>query len=558
MKKRLFIYTTLIVIAGLLGLFAAALFSVHANNLRIAEDTVIETAQICAGLYNDGAVLSSLADMPSSTRITIIASDGRVLADTRRYNMDAADSHIDRPEIIAAASGEPEAHTRYSTTLGINMIYYALKVDLTDSDDYVFIRAATPVTRVDAYLTRTLPFLVLILLVIIVLCFILSRVMINRITRPLESVRLSLSRLTEGRYSNTPLTVHFEEIDDILREIDDIALILQDGMKALQDEKSKAEYILNNIGDGIFAVSDSRDIVLINNAAQSIFDVTPDIIGKSIQYLTYNDELLNAIDECINFERNLLTELSTDGKTYMLNVKRPENTDLTMVILSDITDSRESAKRREDFFDNASHELKTPLTAIKGFAELCAINNKDENINKYIDGITRETERMLLLISDMLKLSELSATRETEPVAVSLCEVASEVQKTLSGDIEQKALSFEIKGNLVVTAEQEHIYELLKNLIENAVRYNTDRGKISVVFGRDRMTVSDTGIGIPRHAQARLFERFYRVEKSRSIRSGGTGLGLAIVKHICALYGWGLSLRSRPGTGTDVTVVFKR
>jgi two-component system phosphate regulon sensor histidine kinase PhoR len=232
---------------------------------------------------------------------------------------------------------------------------------------------------------------------------------------------------------------------------------------------------------------------------------------------------------------------------------------MIIVVLSDVTESRENAKQREEFFANASHELKTPLTAIKGFNELTAINNKDENINKYIDSITRETDRMLSLISDMLKLSELESQYDINPVSVALSKVANEVREVLSTSISEKNIIFEMTGEATVTAEQAHIYELLKNLVENAVRYSNQGSKVSVIIENKKtvqLTVSDNGIGIAPQEQTRIFERFYRVEKSRSQRSGGTGLGLSIVKHICALYDWKLSLKSKFGVGTEIIVLF--
>ena len=169
---------------------------------------------------------------------------------------------------------------------------------------------------------------------------------------------------------------------------------------------------------------------------------------------------------------------------------------------------------------------------------------------------------MLTLIGDMLKLSELESAQEINPVPVSLAAVVNEVSDTMSTAINEKSIIFETFGDdCMVTAEQGHIYELVKNLIENAVRYNNHGGRVLVVIESDknlvRLTVADNGISIPHEEQARIFERFYRVEKSRSQRSGGTGLGLSIVKHICALYGWKVSLKSKPGVGTEITVLFE-
>jgi two-component system phosphate regulon sensor histidine kinase PhoR len=526
----------------------------------MAKDTVMETARIFADLYTEGASLNPGND----TRLTVIAPDGRVIADSRPLDLGAVTNHLDRPEIQAALSGSPATHIRYSDTLGVDLIYYALKVDIDDS--YVFIRAAIPVARVDAYMIQSLPLLILILCVVALLCFVFSRGMIGRITRPFASVEQKLRLLSSGGYTPEPMAESYEEIDAMLRGIDEVAQVLQGSLTSLQDEKAKAEYILNNIGDGIFAVDENKNIALVNNAALDMFGVTPDIAGKGLNYLSYDKALTGAIGDCISHDKNSLFELTLNGRIYLVTIKRLPGTMLTMGILSDVTDSRENAKRREEFFANASHELKTPLTAIKGFNELTALNNKDDGITKYIDGITRETDRMLSLIGDMLKLSELEQ-RDVAPngvcgrgTEVSLKAVADEVRDTLSTAIIEKSITFEIIGDSMVEAETEHIYELVKNLAENAVRYNEQGGSVTVKIDTKPkatlLTVSDTGIGISPGEQSRIFERFYRVEKSRSIRSGGTGLGLSIVKHICALYDWKLSLKSKLGVGTEVTVVF--
>ena len=558
MKKRLFVYTTLILIAGLLSFFFASVYITSKNNLDIAKDTVMETARICAGLYGDDTDAAAFAGAGGDTRITIISHDGAVLADSRPIDLGSVENHLDRPEVQAALSGAPAAHVRYSDTLGVNMIYYAVKAD--SGDGYIFIRTAIPVAKIDAYLNQSLPPLVILLIAVAILCFILSRGIIGRITKPIESIGRKLGRLATGEYSPEPVAGSYEEIDLIVREIDEVAGVLRNSLADLRDEKTKAEYILNNIGDGIFAVDGDRNIALINNAAMGIFEVTPDILDKNMNYLSYDKTLAAAVDDCILHEKNTLFEFVINGRINIVTIKRLPGTMLTTVILSDITDSRENEKRREEFFANASHELKTPLTAIKGFNELSSLNNRDEGIRKYIDGIARETDRMLSLIGDMLNLSELEGAKTVNKAAVSLSKTAGEARDTLSAAIEDKSMTFDIQGDAVIEAGPEHIYALVRNLAENAVRYGNRGGRVSIAIEGDkrgaRLCVADDGIGISPEEQTRIFERFYRVEKSRSGSGGGTGLGLSIVKHICALYGWKLSLKSKPGVGTEVTVLF--
>ena len=558
MKKRLFIYTTLIIFAGLLCFFALSVSIIYTGNLNIAKDTVMEAARICANLYDDNIDASTFVKVGGDTRITVISAEGQVLADSRPLDLGSIENHLDRPEIQAAAEGAPAPYIRHSDTLGADYIYYALKAG--GGDNYVFIRAAIPVAKIDAYFFQSLPLLIVLLLAVALLCFVFSRGMIRRITKPFEAVESRLRLLSSGGYQPGPGAGNDEEVNAIIRGIDEVAQVVQQGFFNLRNEKTKLDYILGNIGDGLFVVDDNQDVALINSAALGIFSVTPEISGKNLNYLTNEKPLIDMVRDCINHGEDALSELRLNGCIYFTTVKRIPDIGLTMAVLSDVTENRENAKRREEFFANASHELKTPLTAIKGFNELTAINTRDENISKYIEGITRETDRMLSLIGDMLRLSELENTQELHPVPVSLAAVALEARDALAAPISANCISVEVSGDATVEAEPGHIYDLLKNLMENAVRYNNRDGRVSVTIkgdkGNARLSVTDNGVGISPEEQARIFERFYRVEKSRSQGSGGTGLGLSIVKHISALYGWKLSVKSRPGVGTEITVVF--
>ena len=558
MKKRLFLYATVTILAGLLCYFAASVYVTHNNNLNIAKDTVIEMAQIYSDLYSETKDYSLLVGAGKDTRVTVISHDGKVLADSKPLDIEAMENHLNRPEIQDALDGVQTTYVRYSASLGTDLIYYAVKAN--NNDGYIFIRVSVPVAKIDAYLVNSLLPLVFILCAVILLCFAFSRTVIWRITKPFEMIGKKMRLLSIGEYSPEPIMSSYEEIDAILKDIGELAQTLQYNMTALRYEKIKAEYILNNIGDGIFAVDANKDISFINNAAIELFNATQDIVGKSLNYLSYEKTLSAAVDDCVSQGKTSLFELVHDGKIYLVTVKSLQDTMLTMIILSDITDSRENAKRREEFFANASHELKTPLTAIKGFNDLTAINNKDDGIRKYIDSITRETDRMLALIGDMLRLSELESAQKINPASVLLSKVVAEVCDTLSSAITEKKLSLDIVGDGTIEAAPEHIYELVKNLVENAVRYNNQGGRVSITIESDKegtqLFVYDDGIGISPKEQDRIFERFYRVEKSRSQKNGGTGLGLSIVKHICALYGWKLSLKSKLGVGTEISVVF--
>ncbi|MDR2547722.1 MAG: hypothetical protein LBC96_09520 [Lachnospiraceae bacterium] len=565
MKKRLFIYTTLLIFVALLCFLAASVYISYDNNLQIAKNAVMQTTRIYASMYDESTDLDLFVKASEETRISIIRADGTILADNHPFDVDTTANRLDRPEIIAASRNAPEVNIRYSESLGMDLIYYAVKVGT--AEEHVFVRAAIPVRNIEEYFFQTLPLLIFIMFIVISLCFAFSRRMIDRILAPLESVGLSLRLLASGEYSQSrylPTEIpekSYDEVDSIVMKINEVAEILENNIEALESEKAKAGYILNNIGDGIFAVDKDMAVTMINNAALDIFKVTSAIIGKDINYLTYHRTLVTAVRDCVNQKKLSLFELELGGRNYFITVKRLPDTSLSMVLLSDVTDSRNSAKQREEFFTNASHELKTPLTAIKGFNELTNLNNKDEEITRYIDGITRETDRMLLLIRDMLKLSELENNVDLTSEPVPLLRVVEETQSSLSLLISEKAISFSVSGEGEVSAVPEHIYELIKNLVENAIRYTEQGGTVTVAISKTglmtRLVVTDNGIGIPLIEQTRIFERFYRVEKSRTAKnSGGTGLGLSIVKHICARYGFELTLNSKLGIGTEVTVGF--
>ncbi|MCL1862457.1 MAG: ATP-binding protein [Defluviitaleaceae bacterium] len=553
MKKRLFIYTTIIIFAGLLGFLAVSIFVTNRNNISLAKSTVRETTRISAGLFHADVDLFEFVNAGEDTRITVISADGSVLADSHPPAIPTIENRLLRPEIIAADVGFPEVHIRYSATHNADFIYYALKVPTDES--HVFVRVAIPVAQIDAYLLQSLPLLLFLLAALSLICFFVIRGVANRILEPFNAIEHSLRMLSQGEY--TPIAKSFDEIEKITREIDDIAFFLQKNYDALRSEKNKLAYILNSISDGLFVIDDNIDITLINTAAYSIFGIQ-NVEGKKLNYLVSDKGLATTIEECIRENKNTFFEYSFCGKIYLVTIKRLPDTDLTICAMTDITESRENAKNREEFFANASHELKTPLTAIRGFNELAGINNKDEQLNKYIEGITRETTRMMGLISDMLKLSELENTsRVTKQKTLALATIVNEARDTVFSALENP-IAFETTGDMQITAEPEHIYEVVKNLVENAVKYNGKNGKVTVKIDptNKTMTISDNGIGIPPEEQTKIFERFYRVEKSRATKSGGTGLGLSIVKHTCALYGWKLSLQSKLGVGTDITIEF--
>jgi len=424
MRKRLFLYTILIVCFGLFCFFGASVYVTYQNNLNFAKDTVSERAQIYADLYSENNHVTEFGKDGNNTRITVISSYGKVITDNHPLDVSSLENHLNRPEIQAALSGSPAAQVRYSKTLGTDLIYYALKVPSGDS--YVFIRVALPVAQIDAYLLKSLPLLVFVLVLLVFICFFFANRMAGKIIKPLDNVGQRLMPLANGETSRGFVEQSYEEINLITRKIDDVAVLLQRNIENLSSEKSKLDYILDNIGDGLVTVNGDGNITLVNAGALRIFNATEDIVGKKLNYLTYDKALSQAVEDSSSNGQSALFELNINGSIYITTVKILPDTNITMVVLSDVTENRESARRREEFFANASHELKTPLTTIKGFNELASINNKDEKLNKYLAGITREVGRMLFLISDMLRLSELESSQSLKSIPILLSKIICE------------------------------------------------------------------------------------------------------------------------------------
>lgn len=564
MKNRIIFYNLIISVSALLMMFVVGIVVARNNNYEHSKLRIIELAHAYADGYNGDNSITQVNN--SDIRITIIAQDGKVIADSLYTDVSTLDNHINRPEIQSAINENPSAAIRYSDSLGLDMIYYALKVD--NLDDYVFIRIALPIESINSYIFKTIPSM-LIILVLSILAVVLMSVYVSRkALYPYSLVKNSLIAINAGNYKKLMPTNSYEEINATINDINDISEKLDYSFNRYREQTAKLDYIINHINDGIIAVNVKNEISLINTVAMHIFNSNHNVLGKNVNFLTNDAMIINAIKQCIDKEENALYEIVIDKRNYLVTVKnisgweRNIEDKIAVLILSDITINKNNEKLRSEFFANASHELKTPLTSIKGFNELVEIENKDKNLIKYITQIAKESDRMLTLINDMLKLSDLENKINLERVPINVAEIAMEVMSSLKIIADEHSTTISVKGEGIINAEAEHIYELIKNLTENAVKYNNIGGTVNIIITdrKDKLTieVSDNGIGIDSKHQARIFERFYRVEKSRSRGTGGTGLGLAIVKHICELYDAQLTLKSRTGIGTTVLVVFRK
>ena len=559
MKKKIIVTNVIIVVFALLVLFLSGISITKSIYKKQAEKRIIDVANIYAENYTSFDKV--VKNVPKDYRVTVVDKSGKVLSDSETADVSNMENHIDREEIVAALHGKSVAVTRRSDTTNKDMVYSAMKVNLS-SDDYVFVRVSTPVDSVNLYATSTILPNFYVLIAAIIAAVILSIVLTKSLVKPMAEIKNSLIALNNGTFTTSTPSEKDPEINKMMSEINDIGEKLSDTITTVSEDNKKLDYILNNVSDGIVVITADGNIEIMNDNAKLVFDVKNDAISSNYTVLSANEKFISAVSDAVNERINKVFEFTTAAHDVYLTSIRCLDGGMTIIVLSDITAVKQGEEIRSKFFANASHELKTPLTAIKGFNDVIGMKSKDDDIRMLSSKIDKEVNRVVSLIDDMLNLSKLETTKTPIVEKVDLVAVAYDAEESISALARDKNVNIEISGEGTVDMEKDHAYELVKNLMENAVRYNEDGGHVlvSVSESADNVTlkVKDDGIGIDEENQSRIFERFYRVNKSRSRETGGTGLGLSIVKHVAELNGAKLTLSSTLGAGTEITVSFKK
>ena len=481
-------------------------------------------------------------------RLTLIDTDGTVLYDT---GADAAsmENHSDRREFQEAfLSGYGESH-RYSRTLTEQTYYFAKKL----SDDRVLRISTSQVTIVSLLLGMLQPLLVIAFLAILLSVFLAKRASLN-LVKPLNNLDL-----------NDPLSNDvYEELSPLLRH-----MAQQNKQIALQmDELSRSQNefnaITSNMSEGLIVLNKDGVVVSLNTAARKIFEAEEDSIGKDFLTIDRTPEISRAIKETLSGKKQEL-EYEKNGRNYDLCINQIVEKDEVIGVLLlaiDNTEKIQAEQNRREFTANVSHELKTPLQSIIGSADLIESGLvKPEDMPRFIGHIKTDAARLVSLVSDIIRLSQLDENTEMNWENVDALSVAKEALEMVGPIAESRNISLTIKGEPApLTSVHKLLYDIIYNLCDNAVKYNKEGGfvKVNVKTAGDKVqvAVSDNGVGIAPADQSRVFERFYRVDKSHSRESGGTGLGLSIVKHAVAYLKGSISLESTLGKGTTITVSF--
>ncbi|MDY2714591.1 MAG: ATP-binding protein [Candidatus Borkfalkiaceae bacterium] len=554
MKNKIVIFNIVIVTLALLIVFFSGISLIKKSHLEEAEKQVVTVTDVYAANYSDNIT----ATAPKDIRITVIDANKKVIADSQDSAI-VGKPHENREEITAAWEDSPKVVTRKSESLGADMVYYAKKV--TVGDTFVIVRAAIKVETVNQYVFNALPTYVYVLISVLFVSYIAGILATVNLIKPLEEVKNTLAAVNNGEKINRSYDNESDsDVREMLGEIADVSEKLQNSINEANTERERLDYVLANVSDGITVIDAGGIVTVMNKVACGVFG-GDGFIGRKYTALTADEKFLSEIGETVALRETRSFEYENAGNIYMVIARALENS-FTVIVLTDITQIRNGEKMREEFFANASHELKTPLTAIKGFNDLIALKTSDEEIKSFTAKSDKEITRLVSLIGDMLDLSKLeNSGKIADAEELDLGKIATEVAESLAPLAANKKISVSVSGNGIVRMEREHAVELVKNLVENAIRYNNENGKVEVSVLNDGgnvvLRVKDNGIGIEEEHLGRIFERFYRVNKSRSRETGGTGLGLSIVKHVCALYNAEPVVHSRYGEGTIVEVKFK-
>ncbi len=550
MQKRIFqsIFFTTLAAVLIVGAFTARSFYGFFD-ARTAEELRSETESIARALERLPDAGEYLASLTGPHRVTLIAPDGTVVFDNQTPT-DDMENHIARPEVSDALQTGSGMSYRYSRTLTQKILYHALRLG-----DGRVLRTAATQNSIIGMVHRVLFPLAAVILITALLALSLSRAFARRITDPIGKIDLA-SPLENDAY---------DELSPILLRLQDQNDTLRSQLAELKRQRQELTAISENMSEGLLMLNREGIVLAINKSAARIFSVDAQAsIGRSVLTLNRSAELYKIVEAAQN-GRDGEAELELNGHIYQL-LSTPvsgESSPGIVVIMLDVTARRLAEKERREFSANVSHELRTPLTSIVGFSEIMSNGvARPEDLKRFAAKIHSEAQRLIALVNDIIQLSRLDEKAELPAFeTVDLYELCESVLPRVQSAAQARNVTVSMTGEHVsIRGIPRLLDELTFNLLENAVKYNVPDGSVTVSVAPEEtgavLSVQDTGLGIPKEHQERIFERFYRVDKSHSRETGGTGLGLAIVKHVAAVHDAKITLRSQPGEGSTFTVTF--
>lgn len=556
MNKKIFrssLLTVCLVLAATIALIMGLLF--HFFEKQIQKELANEAGFLAHALENEGAGYFDSFDnknnkLAGNNRITWIDENGTVLFDSRA-DVSELDNHADRDEIKTAMKEGKGMSTRYSKTLTEKTVNYAIRLS-----DGSILRVSTEQYTVVTILIGMLQPILFIMFVALILTLVLSARVSKAIIEPINKLDLEIPENNDT----------YEELTPLLRKIADQKETIGEQLADARKKQKEFNLITENMSEGFLVIDADANLLTYNSAALNLLEITPPA-DRSVLLFCRAKEFRGVISDVlsgIKAENTMVRE----ERSYSLianPVYEKESVIGAVVVILDITEREKRDMLRREFTANVSHELKTPLTSISGFAELMKAGDVLENdVTDFSKSIYDEAQRLITLVNDIIKISELDGQSiPYEKETVDLYELSKEVIGRLEKEADKKNITFHlIGGRAEIIGVHKILEEMLYNLCDNAIKYNKENGTVDVLVNQTgdgvNVIVRDTGIGIPISHQNRVFERFYRVDKSHSKKVGGTGLGLAIVKHGALYHHAKLSLESTVDVGTVVTIAFSK
>lgn len=591
MKKKFFTYFMIVIITGLTltGFFSLELaqyFYKYQVEETLKNDIKLIEYQISKDIpenhnidwdktaKNYAEVLNKASNEPTpnkltNTRITIINFQGIVLGESEANFKDMG-NHSNRKEISEAMKGETGKAIRFSETLGVDFLYMAVPIQSSKT----ILRIAVPLTKIDSINNAILYYTLIGIFTGFMITILLALRFSSSLTKPVSELILASKEIAAGNYAKRVNIGTKDELGQLAATFNHMAAKLDETLIEMMDKNIKVETIINSMISGIVAIDTKYRILLINTVACEFFGIKygPGIIGINILELIRNHQINTYLRNTLEHNDSFINEITLSPphdkvlSVYTTPIKSQDNLAANagaILSIHDITNVKKLEQIRTDFVSNVTHELKTPLTSIRGFIETLrggAINDKDV-AEKFLEIIDIEAERLSMLINDILQLSEIE--NKQQDAHIDSYQLKSIIDETLSifWDVAAKKhinITHEVDENIAVLVNKDRLKQMLINLIDNGIKYNTENGGVHIKAFKSEGTVTiivkDTGIGIHEEHISRIFERFYRVDKGRSRNMGGTGLGLSIVKHVVNLYSGDIKVNSEPGKGSEFVI----
>ena len=580
MIKNIFYKSLFVLILTSALMFIGILFTVQYNNIRYSQYMIMNIMEMLEreidifDLKTEDAFRKFVMQSDKNElRISVISTNGMVIADTAANSsvnsINSMANHTNRSDVIRALHSD-ENKTVFSIHTSISQkipyIYASKKIKTDDYRDYI-LRISMPIESVNKYLITFLFTAVMVVGIVIIIMALVLPSMARNIMIPFYSIKETLDNIDSNKSQNIKNLTGFNDINDILYDINELAIDLNNNITGYQTEREKLNYVLENIAQGIVAINKNKDIFFINQFAVELLNMQDNEV-KNLNEIIKDKSIVDKIDNAMKlnrFSKFDIKERNMDIEINVIPILNNKNIS-ALIKFEDVTDIRKIEIEKQDFFINASHELKTPLTSILGYSELLiSMNAKDKKEDKKTDFIKRinsEALRMKELVLNMLTLSRMESNwQETIDEKIDIKDIILNVFESNRIKSEKKNINIdlEIEPSIII-ANKEKITEVVNNLVDNAIKYTDEGGniKISLKNNGDKatFTVKDNGCGIENKYLNRIFERFFRVKNEKYLKVQGTGLGLTIVKNICAHYNADIYIESEKDRGTEVSVVF--